>query len=84
MKLNTQCNRILKCMLENPDKKEWMAKDFQSGEYFIGYEASARMSDLMRLYPDLMIVGQKGRFRTLSLNWENDKIKEIKEMLKEI
>ena len=72
MKL-TQCDIILIAMLENKDRKVWTAKDFQSGDYFVGYEATARMSDLIRIYPDLFIVGKDGRFRTLSINWENEK-----------
>ena len=77
MKL-TQCDVILKAMLENIERKEWTAKDFQSGKYFVGYEASARMSDLIRIHPNLFIVGKVGRFRTLSINWnEAEKIKEI-------
>lgn len=80
MKL-TQCNTILKAMLENKDKKEWTAKDFQSNKYFVGYEASARMSDLKRMHPELFITGKDGRFRTLSINWKQEKeIKEILEM----
>ena len=71
MKL-TQCDVILKAMLENKDKTVWSAKDFQEGKYFVGYEASARMSDLVRLHPDILIVGKEGRFRTLSINWEQD------------
>lgn len=79
MKL-TQCDVILKAMLENKDRKIWTAKDFQSGKYFVGYEASARMSDLIRLYPDLLITGKNGRFRTLSINWEKvELINEIQE-----
>lgn len=70
MKL-TQCDVILKAMLENKDKEKWTAKDFQSGKHFVGYEASARMSDLIRIYPELFITGKDGRFRTLSINWEN-------------
>jgi len=70
----TQCEKILNAMLENPNKIEWTAKDFQSGKYFVGYEATARMSDLMRMYPEILIVGRQGRFRTLSINWENKKI----------
>ena len=66
----SQCIKILRAMLENKDKKTWRATDFQSGKYFIGYEASARMSDLVRLYPDKFIVGKEGRFRTLQLNWD--------------
>ena len=59
----TQCDVILKAMLENKGKKVWTAKDFQSGKYFVGYEASARMSDLVRLHPDIFIIGKDGRFR---------------------
>lgn len=72
MKL-TQCDVILIAMLQNRGKNNWTAKDFQGGEYFVGYEATARMSDLIRIYPDLFIVGKDGRFRTLSINWENEK-----------
>lgn len=74
----TQCEKILKIMLKNKNKLVWTAKDFQGGENFIGYEASARMSDLMNMYPEILIVGRDGRFRTLSINWEKeDQIKEI-------
>ena len=79
MKL-TQCDVILKAMIENRGRKDWTAKDFQSGEHFVGYEASARMSDLIRLYPDLLIVGKEGRFRTLSIDWNKvELINEIQE-----
>lgn len=74
MKLNSQCNTILKAMLNNPEKKIWRATDFQNGQYFVGYEATARMSDLIRQYPTLMIVGKVGRFRTLSINWNENKL----------
>ena len=78
----TQCETILKAMIENKDKKEWTAKDFQAGKYFIGYEASARMSDLLRMYPGLVIAGKDGRFRTLKLNWEwEDSINQLRKML---
>ena len=70
MKLS-QCDKILIAMLKNKNKKEWTAKDFQYGEYFVGYEATARMSDLLRIYPDKLIAGKDGRYRTLSINWEN-------------
>ena len=79
MKL-TQCDVILKAMIENRGRKDWTAKDFQNGEHFVGYEASARMSDLIRLYPDLLIVGKEGRFRTLSIDWNKvELINEIQE-----
>lgn len=62
---------ILNAMLKNKWKREWTAKDFQRPPFFIGYEASARMSELYQKYPDLIMVGKRGRFRTLSINWEN-------------
>lgn len=73
---------ILKAMLENPSKKEWNAKDFQSGKYFVGYEATARMSELVKMYPTLIKVGKDGRFRTLEINWEDtETINELKKLL---
>ena len=81
----TQVEKILKAMLDNPQHKVWYAKDFQSGKYFVGYEATARMSDLIRLYPDLVIVGKDGRFRTLEIDWEKEKeINDLKEILESI
>ena len=80
-----QCDTILKAMLSNKFKKEWTAKDFQTGKYFVGYEATARMSELAYRNPDLIITGKDGRFRTLSINWKNKKrVKEEIKRLKEI
>ena len=77
-----QVNKVMKAMLDNPNKKVWYAKDFQYGENFIGYEASARMSDVLRIYPDIVKVGKDGRFRTLEIDWSKEKeIKDIKEII---
>lgn len=73
----TQCEVILKAMLENKDKEVWMASDFQSGKYFVGYEATARMSDLIRLHPNVFIVGKIHRFRTLQINWEAEETQKL-------
>ena len=82
MKLYSQENISLRAMFSNKWKIWWSAKDFQSGKYFVGYEASARMSGLMR-YP--FIQSRKdGRFRIISINWKEKKaIKDYKEKLKE-
>lgn len=80
-----QRDKILKAMIDNPDKKTWLAKDFQNGEYFIGYEASARMSEIANIYSDIIITGKEGRFRSLALDWSKEKeINDIKEILNEI
>ena len=74
-----QYDIILNAMLSNKDKESWKASDFMQGEYFVGYEASARMSELSKIYKDILIVGKEGRFRTLSVNWEKEKeILEVK------
>lgn len=78
----TQHNRILKAMLDNPNKKYWTASDFQKGNNFVGYEASARMSELLIKHSNILIPGKEGRFRTLSIDWNKEKeIKQIKELL---
>jgi len=66
-----QYDIILSAMINNPKKTEWTAKDFQSGKYFVGYEATARMSELAKMIPELFIVGRQGRFRTLSIDWNS-------------
>lgn len=81
MKLS-QYEKIILTMYEFKEKKKWYAKDFQHGKYFVGYEATARMSELIWKYPGMFIVGMDGRFRTLEFNWkEKDKIEEVVEII---
>ena len=61
---------ILRAMFNHPNKKFWSAKDFMQVDYFVGYEASARMSELLKLYPNALISAKDGRYRILSINWE--------------
>ncbi len=68
---------ILKIMLTNKNKRIWTAKDFQKDPYFVGYEATARMSELLNQYPDLFEVGKEGKFRTLAINWNYEDIQEM-------
>ena len=76
-----QYDIILYVMLKHPEIKWWYAKDFQHGNYFVGYEASARMSELVQMYPNVLIAERDGRFRTLRVNWKNKK--QIKKIIKE-
>lgn len=78
-----QYDIILKAMLNNKDKKEWKATDFQKEPYFVGYEASPRMSELARMYPDLIKTSKNGRFRILSINWDYENIDEYVSEYKE-
>lgn len=79
----TQYDIILSAMINNPQKKVWTAKDFQKGQYFVGYEASPRMSELLKIYPDLFIVGRDGRFRTLEIDWDCKDIEYYKKIYEE-
>lgn len=65
-----QRTKVIKALIENP-KKIFKATDFQYGDYFIGYEATARISEIISMYPDYVIVGKEKRFRTIKLNEEN-------------
>lgn len=81
MKL-TQCDTILMAMIENDWKEWWDARDFQNGKYFVGYEATARISDLVNKRPELFKIGKDGRFRQIAIDWENkDAVKEAKKYL---
>lgn len=76
----TQCDKILRIMYENRNtKRVWYGKDFQHEPYFIGYEATARMSDLIRMYPQIFIVRKDGRFRTMEMDFTQEEY--IKELL---
>ena len=79
-----QSDIILNAMLTNKDKQWWSAKDFQSGEHFVGYEATARMSELIDKYDDLILVGKDGRFRILSINWNSEQVEEQTKRLNNI
>lgn len=79
-----QKEKVLKSMLDHPNKKVWYAKDFQQGEFFIGYEASARMSEVQEEYKEIVISGKDGRYRTLSIDWsKKEEIEEIKKTLED-
>lgn len=71
----TQCDKMLTIMYDNYDiKKVWYGKDFQHEPFFIGYEATARMSDLHRMYPSIFYVRKDGRYRTLELNMNEERL----------
>lgn len=79
----TQCETIIKAMIENPKKEWWDARDFQKGKYFVGYEATARISDVIRMYPTLFKVAKDGRYRIISINWDDkENIDYFKELFK--
>ena len=77
----SQYEIILKAMLNNKNKVWWTASDFQQGDHFVGYEATARMSELKQKYLGLFNEKKIGRFRALSINPEYD-LKEFEYLMK--
>jgi hypothetical protein len=65
----TQHEKILLLMLRNPSKMWWLPQDFQQnglGELFVGYEASARLSELAKDF-DCIMSEQFGKYKRRSL-----------------
>lgn len=82
--MNTQCKTIVKALLKNKEIKWWSAREFQSGIYFVGYEATARISDLLNMYPSSFLVAKDGRYRVIAVNWENEQgIKDLERFIGE-
>lgn len=77
----TQQNRILRIILTNPRKKYWGTRDFQRGKFFIGYEAGARLSELVNKYEFIKSI-RDGKYRYVYVDWKYQK--EIMEVLDEI
>lgn len=63
--------RIVAKMIRTKDKKFFMAGDFQDPEIRVGWEASARMSDLARKYPQIVEATRSGRYRYLCFRFDN-------------
>lgn len=63
----TQQEKIIKIMEREPERW-WFAKDFMQpglGDYFVGYEATARLSELAN--KGLVETKRVGRFRAVRL-----------------
>ena len=79
MKL-TQKDKIMLAILKGHEKKWWDARDFQNGDNFVGWEASARLSELTKDYYMIFEIAKDGRFRQVRLNWKNKQM--IKQLIK--
>lgn len=80
----TQIEKIIVMMFHHPEKEWWVAQDFmppaveRDHPLHVGYEATARMSDLISKYnpeddaiPPAFEVGQKGRYRTIRPRYQD-------------
>lgn len=71
-----QHEKIIARIYQNKNCLWWYAKDFMPPSigfdhpHFVGYEASARMSDVVSEYPELFEVSKDGKYRTIRLRFE--------------
>jgi len=62
MSAATQQQKIIFKMLHGPKGKWWLPQEFmESDRYFVGYEASARLSELAKEYPEMIETRQDGK-----------------------
>ncbi len=59
----TQYQKIIFKMLHGPKDKWWLPHEFMRGDYFVGYEASARLSELAADYPEMIETKQDGKYK---------------------
>lgn len=72
----TQHQKIVAQMCKYPEKKWWLASDFMQnnlGDLFVGYEATARLAELVGDYPDMFETERQGRFRAVRIKFETGK-----------
>jgi hypothetical protein len=70
----TQHQKIVAEMCKNHTKDWWLPSDFmQGGEFFVGYEASARLSELQRENPTMFDSRRSGKFMERRIMFETGK-----------
>ena len=67
----TQQQMIVATMCQNQNKDWWLPSDFmKGGEFFVGYEASARLSELQTDNPTMFESKRCGRFIQRRIKFE--------------
>lgn len=69
----TQQERIVAIMCMNKQQKWWKPQDIMKtgqGELFVGYEASARLSELASDYPEMVESKREGKFYLRRMRFE--------------
>lgn len=72
----TQHQKIVAYMCQNHTKEWWLASDFmkpEMGHLFVGYEATARIAELIGDNPDMFETKRDGRFRAFRIKFETGK-----------
>lgn len=73
---STQIEKIITLMIRRKNEQEWFyAPDFQKPhlpeDLFVGYEATARISDLIRDYPEIATWKKEGKYRYIKFRFDN-------------
>lgn len=72
----TQHQKIVAYMCKHHTKEWWIASDFMKegmGELFVGYEATARIAELIGDNPDMFETKRIERFRGFRIKFETGK-----------
>lgn len=72
----TQHQKIVAQMCKHHTKEWWLASDFMKpelGELFVGYEATARLAELIGENPDMFETKRIERFRAVRMRFETGK-----------
>lgn len=72
----TQQQKIVARMCQHSDKMWWLPTDFMrsdAGEFFVGYEASARLSELQRENPEMFESRRAGKYMERRICFETGK-----------
>lgn len=67
----SQHQKILARMCIEPSRWYLPMEFMQSGDLFVGYEASARLSELRRECPQMLQVRKEGKYLATKLDMEN-------------
>lgn len=69
---STQTNKIVNIILQTPQKEWWRATDFmQNSTWFIGYEASACISEIKKQFYYAFDSRQSGKYREIRFKRED-------------
>lgn len=72
----TQHQKIVAYMCQHPEKQWWLASDFMKDDmsaFFVGYEATARLAELVKENPGMFAIERQGRFRAVRMQFETGK-----------
>jgi len=70
----TQHQKIVATMCLEHTKEWWLPQDFmQPGEFFVGYEASARLSELQSDNPTMFDSARAGKYMKRRIRFEDGK-----------